>query len=134
MKMSTRGRYALRMMIDLANHYSDEKDGYVKLKDIAERQEISKDYLVNLTHMLKNANLVRSSRGKEGGYMLTRPPEKINALEIVESTIGEIYILDCLGDKEVCDRIRGCKARKVWNGLNTSIRKELKQITLDQLA
>ncbi|MFH1539385.1 MAG: Rrf2 family transcriptional regulator [bacterium] len=133
MKMSTKGRYALRLMADLAKSYTGDRKDYVKLKDISLRQDISKDYLVSLLQMLKNANLVRSSRGKEGGYILARPPEKINALEVVESTIGTISIVGCLEDKSLCDRTRSCGTRKVWNRLNNTIKKELSEITLDQI-
>lgn len=133
MKMSTRGRYSLRLMIDLACNFEKDRVAFVKLKDIAARQGISRDYLVILIHMLKNAGLVRSARGKDGGYVLSRPPTEISALEIVESTIGEISILDCIEDIEVCGRTKNCRARKVWSGLNKTIRDELGAITLDQL-
>ncbi|MFH1540115.1 MAG: Rrf2 family transcriptional regulator [bacterium] len=134
MKLSTRGRYALRVMIDLADNVSeDESTHLVKLKDVAERQEISKDYMVHLVTALKTAGLVRSSSGKNGGYALSLPPDQIKVLDIVEAAIGSINILDCLKDETLCHRMKECRSRKVWNVVNEKIKEMLASITLEQI-
>jgi len=118
----------------LAENYSYNEPSYQKIKDIAERQEISKDYLVQLAVGLKNANLIRSSSGKDGGYTLSRPPEQINLLEAVEAAIGPIDILDCLKSGDYCSRADTCKSRGVWDLVNENIKKDFKCFTLSQMA
>jgi Rrf2 family protein len=133
MKISCRARYAVRIMVDLAEqHYAGEKNN-VKLKDIAERQEISRDYLVHLVLELKNAQLVRSFSGKGGGHTLARLPEQINMLEIVEAAIGPLNIMECLNDEKYCTRVASCRSRNLWKLVNESIRRILGDITLDRV-
>ena len=87
MMISTKGRYALRIMTDLAQH---EKEGYIPLRDIAARQEVSLKYLESIISLLHKGGLVKSTRGKEGGYILARPAEKITVSEIMEITEGSL--------------------------------------------
>ena len=133
MKISTRGRYALRVMIDLAENTPGNGSELIKLKDVAARQEISKDYMVHLITALKTAGLVRSVSGKHGGYALSMSPEKIGVLDIVQAVIGEINIIDCLKDETLCHRVGDCKSRDVWKVVNENIKKTLAVITLDQI-
>ena len=109
---STRGRYALRVMIDLAEHKDEE---HIPLKDIAERQGISKKYLEIIVKDLVKGGLISGVSGKHGGYSLTRSPEKYSVGEIVELMEGSFAPVACLEKgAEKCSRARGCKTVKMW--------------------
>lgn len=111
--ISTKGRYALKVMIDLAEHTGGE---YVPLKDIAERQEISKKYLESIVKDLVKGKLVKGSSGKGGGYKLCRPPEEYSAGEIIELTEGSLASVACLAsDAESCPRAGKCKTLPLWH-------------------
>lgn len=110
--ISTRGRYALRVMIDLAEHY---KDGYTPLKDVAARQEISKKYLEIIMKDLISSGMVEALSGKSGGYRLARQPDDYTVLEIIESAEGPLCPVACLKpDAEDCPRRGFCKTLPVW--------------------
>ena len=114
--ISTKGRYALRVMIDLASHTGD---GAVPLKDIAERQDISKKYLEIIMKDLVGAGLVKGSSGKGGGYRLLKKPEEYTVLEIVEASEGPIVSVACLEkDAAPCPRAAECKSLPVWEQLD----------------
>ena len=112
MVISTKGRYALRVMLDLAEHV---KEGTVPLKDIAERQQISKKYLEIIVKDLVKAGLVSGSSGKGGGYVLCRPPENYSIGEILESSEGEMAAVACLSSEaDACPRASACKTLPLW--------------------
>lgn len=126
MKISSKGRYALRIMVDLA-----QKDELTSIKEISIEQGISLKYLEQIVAMLQKANLVEGFRGPNGGYKLTRKPENIPLSEILEATEGKISIVGCLsGD---CDKSNACKTRNVWEKLNQNIYDYLKSVTLIDL-
>lgn len=128
MKISTKGRYALRLMIDLASCGEGE---FVALKDIAERQSISKKYLEQIVPLLNKAELLRANRGNQGGYALTRAPEQYTVGEILRVTEGNISPVACLQYKEnICPRRAECTSLPVWEGLNKVIVEYLDGITL----
>ena len=110
--ISTRGRYALRVMIDLAEHRSG---GYIPMKDVAERQEISLKYLENILPVLTRSGLIEGMHGKGGGYRLCRAPEDITAGEVLRATEGELAPVSCLecGAKP-CSRAAYCKTLPMW--------------------
>lgn len=109
---STKGRYALRVMIDLAQQHSDE---YIPLKDIAERQDISKKYLEIIVKELVHGGFVKGVSGKGGGYMLTRSPEEYSIGEIIELMEGSLAPVACLADgAEDCPREKVCKTLPMW--------------------
>ena len=112
MLISTKGRYALRVMIDLAEHRSGE---FISLKEIAQRQEISEKYLESIIRTLVKAKVVESLRGKGGGYRLCRAPEDITAGEVLRATEGELAPVSCLecGAKP-CSRAAYCKTLPMW--------------------
>ena len=113
--ISTKGRYALRVMSDLANH----DGGAVPLKDVAERQDISKKYLEIIVKDLVKAGLVRGSSGKGGGYRLCRKPEEYTVLEIVEASEGPIVSVACLeAGAAPCPHAAECKTLPVWEQLD----------------
>ena len=113
---STKGRYALRVMADLANH-----EGWVSLGDIAERQGISRKYLEQVMSLLLKAGYVESTRGKSGGYRLARPAEEYtlgNILRAVEGTLAPVACLECTSG-EICPRVEDCPTVDVWRDLGS---------------
>ncbi len=128
MKISTKGRYALRMMLDLAQH----KDcGFVALKDIAKRQGISKKYLEQIVPLLNKADVLKTNRGYQGGYMLARDPKDYTVGEILRITEGSIAPVACLDQTpNQCGRADSCATLKIWKGLQDVIEEYLDGITL----
>lgn len=128
MKISTKGRYALRMMIDLAEHNGD---GYTSLKDIAERQGISKKYLEQIVTLLNKSNFLQVNRGFQGGYRLAYPPEKYTVGDILRITEGSLAPVACLDtDPAECPRSSSCVTLPLWRGLERVINEYLDSITL----
>lgn len=132
LKLSTKGRYGLRAMIDLAMVYK-EQPSPIMMADIAKREELSRKYLHALLTPLKNAGLVRSTRGAKGGYFLAKPPEEITVGAILVALEGELNIVDCLAETADCPRASQCLARKIWQDLNDAILEQLDNITLENL-
>jgi len=128
MKLSTRARYGMRVMLTLAVHYDR---GPMYLKDIAEAEEISEKYLSLLVIPLMQAGLIHSIRGAYGGYSLAKDPSQINLGEIVEVLEGD-SIVDCLKNPSACPRVAGCKSRDIWAYLGEKISEALRSITLEQ--
>jgi Rrf2 family protein len=132
MKISTKGRYALRLMIDLAEH---DEDGYVSLKDIAERQEISVKYLEQIVTVLCKIGLLKSLRGSQGGYKLAKTPEEYTVGDILRVTEGELVPVACLEDeKNQCPRYSKCQTIDFWHGLYDAVNKYVDSVTLADLA
>ncbi len=128
MKISTKGRYALRLLLDIAQNQSS---GPVTLRDAAERQNISKKYLEQIALQLSQSSLLRASRGHHGGYVLTRPPENCSVGEILRITEGSTAPVACLeGGKNECPRCGDCLTLPVWFGLDRVIDRYLNSITL----
>lgn len=128
MKISTRGRYALRLCIDIA---LQNRDQYTTLKEISERQSISIKYLEQITSLLSKAGLVISSRGPSGGYMLSKNPENITVYEILCATEGPLSSVSCLGpDKNPCPRKHICTTLDIWQGLDKVMCDYLSSISL----
>lgn len=131
MKISTRGRYALRFMIDLAQN---GKDSYVPLKDISDRQGVSIKYLEQITSLLSKFGLLLSIRGPQGGYRLARDASSYTVGEILRTTEGNMAPVACLETPQnICDRKNVCPTLKVWEGLYKVVNDYLDSITLDQL-
>ena len=131
MKISTKGRYALRMMVDLAEH---QGDGYVSLKDIAERQEISKKYLEQIIPVLSRGGFLKVSRGAQGGYRLAKNPGAYTVKEVLELTEGSLAPVACLDDEPAgCERSDFCVTIALWKGLQEVVENYLDGITLQDL-
>lgn len=131
MKISTKGRYALRMMLDLAEH---SNCGYISLKDIAERQNISKKYLEQIIPVFNKANILKTNRGSQGGYMLARLPEKYTVGEILRITEGSLSPIPCLDEEpNQCPRSGECATLPMWQGLGRVINEYLDGITLQDI-
>lgn len=132
MKLSTRARYSIRLMIYLADHSTPNKP--VSLKEVARNRGLSVRYLEQLVVPLKNASLIRSSAGKYGGYFLARDPKEIKIGEIIEVVIGPIRLMDCLDTKFTCDFLEHCTARRMWGLINVRITDVLYDYSLDDLS
>ncbi|MBI2832729.1 MAG: RrF2 family transcriptional regulator [Chloroflexi bacterium] len=130
MKLSTRGRYGTRLLLDLAMHGGPDP---VPLKDIARRQEISLRYLEHLIVFLISAGIVRSTRGPKGGVALARPASEIKLDEVIQILEGSIAPVDCVDDASVCDRSELCVTRDVWTELKKAMGRVLESITLQDL-
>ena len=130
MRLSTRGRYGTRLMVDLAQHYAD---GPIPLAAIAKRQDLSAKYLEQLIILLKGAGLIRSVRGRRGGYMLARKPEEISVGEIVETLEGKLSVVDCVLEPELCYRAIECPTRDIWVGMTEMIKKQLFSLSLGNI-
>ena len=131
MKISTKGRYALRMMLDLAEH---RNCGYIALKDIAERQNISKKYLEQIVPVFNKSNILRTNRGFQGGYQLSREPDRYTVGEILRLTEGSLAPVACLTQDPIeCERSADCATLPVWQGLEKVINEYLDGITLQDI-
>lgn len=130
MRFSTRARYGMRAMLDLA---VNGDDGLVLLKEIAARQEISKRYLEHIMTLLRNGGLVLAERGARGGYRLARLPEEIRLDEIVEALERTITLVDCVRDPSVCEKADECVARELWEEVASAMRDTLEAQTLEDL-
>ncbi len=131
-KMSTKGRYALRAMVDLASHGDT---GPVPRGDIAERQDVSADYMAQLFTPLQDAGLVEGVRGPGGGYRLARAPEDIRVSDIVEIVEGPVALAPCVGQQPEasCPRSDGCPTRAVWEHVSTHLKTLLASYSLADL-
>ena len=131
MLVSTKGRYALRTMVDLAIHGDGEP---VKIKDIANRQGISGKYLEQIISILSRAGFVRSIRGNQGGYYLARPSSDYTVGSILRITEGSLALVDCLsGDKNPCTRQMDCVTLRLWRELDEAISGVVDKYTLEDL-
>ena len=130
MKLSTRGRYGTRMLLDLALH---QGGGPVPLKDIAKREEISLLYLEHLITPLVAAGMIRSTRGARGGVCLARSPEEIKLSEVVGLLEGSIALVDCVNDPKACPRSELCVTRDIWVELKEAMDGVLESKTLHDL-
>ena len=128
MRISTKGRYALRMLVYLAAH---QEDGFISLKDIADDQGISKKYLEQIVPMLNKSGILRTNRGNRGGYMLARKPEDCTIGDILRATEGSLAPVACL-EYEVndCPRAESCATLSIWEGLYKVINEYLDGVTL----
>lgn len=131
MKVSTKGRYALRLMVDLAQN---EGDGLVRVKDIAARQGISEKYLEQIIAYLKKAGYVKSLRGAQGGYRLSMEPKDYSVGMILRLTEGSLAPVNCLEDSvNVCERADSCATVRLWSMLNDAVKEVVDKVTLQDL-
>lgn len=131
MKISTRGRYSLRMMIDLAQHYNDS---FIALKDISKRQDISKKYLEQIIPFLNRDNLLLANKGHMGGYRLAKAPSEITVREILESAEGSLVPVSCMDNTpNLCEKCSECVTLPIYQGLYNVIIKYFESITLEDI-
>ena len=131
MLISTKGRYALRIMVDLAEHQTEQ---YTPLKDLAQRQGISEKYLEAIIKLLVKARLLVGLRGKGGGYRLTKAPEEYTVGEVLRQTEDSLAPVSCLEENALpCQRSSQCRTLPVWEGLNNVINQYLDSVTVADL-
>ena len=131
MMISTRGRYCLRVMIDLAEH---QREGYIPMKDVAERQDISLKYLEKILPVLVKNGIVEGLQGKAGGYRLSRKPEEYTLGEILRLTEGSLAPVACLEcGAAPCDKTADCRTLPVWTELDRRINEYLNSVTVADL-
>jgi len=131
MKLSTKGRYGTRALLDLALH---QNEGPILLRDIARRQQISLQYLEHLVTPLVAAGIVRSIRGARGGVWLARPPERVKLSEVIQLLEGSTAPVECVNHPETCDRSGFCVTRDVWRELKKATDEILDATTIQDLA
>ena len=129
MKLSTKGRYGVRMLLDLALH---QGEGQRTLKEVSEAQHISQKYMSRLLPKLVRAGIVKSARGVDGGYQLCKEPAEITFLQIVEVMEGPICLTPCVKDSS-CQRFDICPATDIWKRISGSMREVLAHVTLQDL-
>ena len=130
MRLSTKGRYATRAMLDLALHFDE---GPILIKDISKRQGISKQYLEQLFIPLRAAGLVRATRGAGGGFTLAKLPSQIKLSEIIQVMEGSASPVECVDNARICSRSDSCVTREVWAEMKEAIGKVLEFTTLQDL-
>ena len=131
MNVTSKGRYALRVMLDLAQH---PDDGFISLKTVADRQEISMKYLEAIVGSLKKAELLESTRGKEGGYRLNRAPSDYTVEEILRAIEDKLAPVSCIKDGSIqCDRAAACQTLPMWKELDEITNSYLSTVTLEDL-
>lgn len=130
MKLSTRTRYGIRAVLELAENYGN---GPLQLKIIAQRQKISVKYLEQLMAVLRSAGFVRSIRGSKGGYLLAKAPEQIKLSDIFHCLEGPVVTVECVENESYCTRTNDCIARQIWAELHKSVIGVLQSITLQNL-
>ena len=127
MKISTKGRYGLRILMDLALHHSEKPR---LIRDIAKSQQISEKYISRLVIALRKAGMVRSVRGVNGGFHIAMKPEEITVLDVVEVMEGPVSIVDCVSAPKRCKLSGDCAPREIWCSLNEDIRALMRKTTL----
>lgn len=131
MKISTKGRYALRLMLDLAYNHTGS---FIPIKNISQRQDISDKYLEQIITQLSRAGLVKSARGAQGGYMLAKEPQEYTVGEILRLLEGNLAPVACVDDtKEACNRADECVTKEVWREIKDAVNKVVDNITLADL-
>ncbi len=130
MKLSTRTRYGLRAILELATHYNE---GTMQIKTIALRQAISVKYLEQLMAVLKSAGFVKSVRGAKGGYILAKKPNQIRLNDVFTALEGQVSTVECVQDESYCVKVADCMARQVWLQVQQAIMNVLQSITLQDL-
>jgi Rrf2 family protein len=130
MKLSTKGRYGVRLMLDLAAHYGE---GPVLLKEISRREDISEKYLWQLINPLKSVGLIHATRGAHGGYVLAKAPSEITVKDIFEVVEGPICLVDCIEKPATCKRSDFCIARDLWGDASKALAETLAKTTLASL-
>ena len=130
MKLSTKGRYGLRAMMELALKYGSSP---VLMSTISKSQGISPKYLHSLMTSIKSAGLIKAVRGTGGGYTLARDPAEIRLDEILRATEGPFSLINCIADEKTCGRSRKCAARDLWKDLGQMIEQRLASVTLAEM-
>ncbi|MBN1376425.1 MAG: Rrf2 family transcriptional regulator [Dehalococcoidia bacterium] len=130
MRISTKGRYATRALLDIARRYGKSP---VLLKDISARQGIPLRYLEQIVRPLVSAKIIKTRRGPGGGVMLAKPPQKIRMIDVIQLLEGPLSPIECVGDREYCTRAPQCAVRELWSDLARAMSGVLESTTLQDL-
>ena len=130
MKLSTRTRYAMRAVLELAENFGK---GHLQTRVIAQNQDISVKYLEQLMSALKSAGLIRSQRGAKGGYALAYPPEKIKLSDVFDIFEGPVVTVECVANDKYCSKSVNCIAKQIWNEVQLAVRNVLQSTTLQDI-
>ena len=130
MKVSTKGDYGIRALIELAHHYGE---GTIQSAEIAARQRIPEPYLDQLLTTLRRAGFIRSVRGPQGGHALVRPPDQLSLREVIEALEGSLAPIDCLDERSACSQAGGCAQRSVWEEVRQATVAILERTTIADL-
>jgi len=131
-RVSTKGRYGTRLMLNLARHYSSGNKAVI-LRNVAEEEQISIRYLEQIIISLKINKLVKSIRGAGGGYTLARKPAEIKICQILEALEGSCGLVDCVDDKDFCDRLPTCAAHEIWKEASQILKNYFERVTLQYM-
>ncbi|MFW6160440.1 MAG: RrF2 family transcriptional regulator [Acidobacteriota bacterium] len=131
-RLSTKGRYGIRLMLSLARHYKNGNEAVI-LKNVSQEEDVSIRYLEQIIIPLKINKLVKSIRGAGGGYTLARPPEKIKLSEVLRALEGTCCLVECVEDEDYCDRIEQCAAYEVWTEASRRLKSFFESLTLQDL-
>lgn len=131
MKITAKARYALRILMDIA--LNEKRDRPRTIREIAEEQGIGEKFISRIVVSLREAGMIHSSRGPDGGFRLAKAPCDITLLAIIEALQGEISLVDCISANETCSRSATCVTRTVWSDVNLLIRSTLRTVTLEQI-
>lgn len=131
MKLTMKGDYGLRAMMDMAMYYGQ---GPIESSDIARRQYVPEQYLNQILMVLRKDGLVKSLRGPKGGHMLARPPSEITMAQVMQALEGYVPPMECLPDPDVCKLSPGCALRSVWQQIDEMTQQILKNTTIEDLA
>lgn len=132
MRVSTKGDYGIRALIELAHHYGDPKP--MQSGDIAARQHIPESYLEQLLTLLRRSGFIRSVRGPQGGHALIRNPRELRVAEVIESLEGPIVLSDCLDERSPCAKSGGCAQTDMWAAVKDAVLGVLDNVTIGDLA
>lgn len=130
MKFSTKSRYGLRIMLELALFYNKK---LLQVKDIAKKENIPEKYLEQILSVLRTAGLIKSIRGARGGYFLAKEPNKITVYDVVSKLEGSLYPVDCAEDEKLCDRIHQCVTVGIWRKVGDIVIDFMRSMTLEDL-
>lgn len=131
-KLSTKGRYGTRLMVNLASHYKNSQEAVI-LKNVAEEEGISIRYLEQIIIPLKIGKLVKSIRGAGGGYTLARKPSEIKLCDILQALEGSCSLVECLEDETFCDRMKTCGTYEIWKAATDLLKNYFDRITLQEI-
>ena len=131
MKISAKARYGLRILIDIAINETPERPRL--MKEICEAESLSEKFTSRLVIPLREKGMIRSLRGKQGGFRLAKSPADITLLDVIETLQGPISLLDCLDESSTCTRSAKCPTRLIWNDANSAIKNTLRAITLESI-
>ncbi|QRN86460.1 Rrf2 family transcriptional regulator [Clostridia bacterium] len=131
MKITTKGRYGLRAMVELGRAFEDQE--YISLKSVSQNQNIPENYLERLLAKMRKADLVATRRGTQGGYRLTKSPKEISVLEILQAVDESLYLVECTEDTTSCPQYESCPSHRIWAKMAKQMQLVAQETNLEEL-